>query len=125
MERLINTFGKNAYGEERTKLIWREVKGFSFYWWQKTTDHLILECRQAPLLEQFGPLIAEERERLWKIQKKIKQKEPWGENHKCNLCRDIGTLAMPDENGILYAYRCYCPSGREREEKFPVYSEHT
>lgn len=92
MDRLINTFGKSAYGEERTKLIWREVKDFSGAWWEKSVDQLILSSRQAPLLEQFGPLIADERERLWKIEKKKHAQEAKDFFRSSYGPDDVGTI---------------------------------
>lgn len=70
MGRIASVFGKNAYADERIKLIWREVKDLSPEWMAKTADHFIGEERQAPLLPQFRLAIAEERERLWAIEKK-------------------------------------------------------
>jgi hypothetical protein len=70
MGRLVAQFGKSQYSDERTKLIWREIKDFSLNWWERTVDHLLLTCRQAPLHAEFGELIGRERERLWKTEKK-------------------------------------------------------
>lgn len=67
--RLSEQYGKAAYSQARAELIWREVKDFSPFWWEKTVDHLLITCRQAPLHAEFGELIGRERERLWRIEK--------------------------------------------------------
>lgn len=69
LNRLIEQFGKSAYSQPRAELIWREVKDFSRFWWEKTVDHLLLTCRVPPLHPEFGPLISDERERIYKIEK--------------------------------------------------------
>lgn len=75
MNRLITQFGKGQYSDERTKLIWREVKDFTNGWWEKTVDQLLLSCRQAPLSQEIGEHVAKERERIWQIEKKKNSKE--------------------------------------------------
>lgn len=75
MNRLITQFGKTQYSDERTKLIWREVKDFSSPWWERTVDHLLLTSRQAPLQAEFGELIGRERERVWRQEKVQNEKD--------------------------------------------------
>lgn len=69
IDRLAQTYGKNAYGEERVLLVWKEVKDLSDQWIEKVIDGFIGECRQAPLMTEFREQISKERERLWRIEK--------------------------------------------------------
>jgi hypothetical protein len=69
MQRLIEQFGKNAYSQGRAELVWREVKDLQPRWWERTVDHLLGECRQAPLMPEFRDAISKERERLWHYEK--------------------------------------------------------
>lgn len=70
MNRLVTTFGKNAYGEERVKLIYRTVKDFDLGWWSKTVDDFIGYFRQPPLLTEVAEKASAERERRWADEKK-------------------------------------------------------
>jgi hypothetical protein len=78
MNRIASTFGKNAYGDERVQIIWREVKDFSTEWMIKTVDRFIGELRQAPLMPEFREEIAREREKLWQVEKKQREKDAKG-----------------------------------------------
>lgn len=60
---------KNVYVEEVLKLFWREVKDFDARWLSKTIDNMIMSCRHAPLMPEFGPFISEERDRRWRTEK--------------------------------------------------------
>lgn len=75
LNRVASTFGKNAYGDERIQLIWREVKDLSSNWMVKTVDRFIGECRHAPLMPEFREEISKERERLWQFEKKQRAKD--------------------------------------------------
>jgi hypothetical protein len=75
MNRIASTYGKNTYGDERVQIIWREVKDFSSEWMIKTVDRFIGELRQAPLMPEFREEIAKEREKLWYIEKKQRQRD--------------------------------------------------
>lgn len=70
MQRLIEQFGKSAYSQARTELVWREVKELNPRWWECTVDRLLGECRQPPLMHEFREDISKERERLWTIEKR-------------------------------------------------------
>lgn len=69
MQRMANTYGKNAYPTERAQLIWREVQSLDARWFQYVCDLLISNNRQAPLVADFGQEASRERERLWRIEK--------------------------------------------------------
>lgn len=73
--RLIETFGKQAYGTERVALIWREVRDFSGQWWSRAVDQFIGDCRQAPLLKEIRELAAMERERITQLEKRRHSRE--------------------------------------------------
>lgn len=75
MNRLSETFGKQAYGTERAGLIWREVKDFSGAWLERTVDDFIGAMRHAPLLPDFANAVSAERERTWKREKAQHSKE--------------------------------------------------
>lgn len=69
LNRLAETFGKAAYGTERARLIWFEVKDLDATWFMRSVDELIGTMRQAPLMTEFREKVSIERERLWKIEK--------------------------------------------------------
>lgn len=75
IDRLARTFGKNAYPEERTELLWREIQTFPFEWLQKVVSGFIASSRHAPLISDFYEAIGEERERVYKIEKAKNTKE--------------------------------------------------
>lgn len=70
MDRLIDVFGEKAYGTERAKLIWETVKVFDVVWWHKCVDHFIGYFKVAPLMVEISEAAAQERERLWTIEKR-------------------------------------------------------
>lgn len=65
MGRLIEQFGKPVYSQARVALIWREVRDMTSFWWERTVDRLIGECRQAPLVPEVREEVSRERERNW------------------------------------------------------------
>lgn len=69
MARLSETFGKAAYGNERVRLIWKEVRDLPDPWFQKQVDDWIGGLRTAPLLPEIRTSISIERERSWGRQK--------------------------------------------------------
>jgi hypothetical protein len=75
MNRLVEQFGKQAYGTERCKLIWQVVQDLELAWFTGIVDQFIGECRLPPLMPEFRDAIAKERERLWKIQKQQNEKD--------------------------------------------------
>lgn len=75
ISRLMDTFGANHYKPERVKLIWREVSQLSPYAFAKVIDRSILECRQAPLMQDMREEIARQREMAWSNEKKTYQAE--------------------------------------------------
>lgn len=70
LDRLSNTFGERAYGDERVKIIWREVQEFSNEWLTRIVDEFIGSHRLAPLMPEFREHISRERERLYAIDKR-------------------------------------------------------
>lgn len=103
MNRLISTFGKNAYGDERLQLIWREVKDHSYPWFIDAIDDFIGNHRLPPLMSDFSNKIADERERLWRIEKRQHAEEStalgtfWGtftDIQIKNTCEDIRAMIM-------------------------------
>lgn len=64
MARLKDTFGDSKYGEERTELIWVEVKNFTEDWFRAVVSELIGSSAFAPLLPAFREHCSKERERL-------------------------------------------------------------
>jgi hypothetical protein len=63
LNRLAQQFGKNAYGDERAKLIWREVNTMSAAWWERFVDKAIGYSMTPPLLPQIQESLSLERER--------------------------------------------------------------
>lgn len=69
MNRLETAFGQKGANQERTKIIWKEIKDFSASWLNRTVSLFIGNLRQFPLLSDFQEQATIERERLWKLQK--------------------------------------------------------
>lgn len=53
INRLAETYGKNAYSNERVKLIWAGVRNLSQEWLKSTVDAMIGNMRQAPMIPDF------------------------------------------------------------------------
>lgn len=70
MNRLTETFGKAAYGTERLKLIWLELRDFDVSWFERVVSRFIGDSRQAPMLTDFRELASRERERAREGEKK-------------------------------------------------------
>ena len=75
INRLQDQFGRNAFGTERAKLLWREVGGFDDKWFEKVIDSVIANSRSAPILADFSSFISEERERRWRVEKEQHQQD--------------------------------------------------
>lgn len=69
LKRLVDTYGAQAYGTERTTLIWRDVQSFSNEWLTWTVDRFLGSCRIAPLPSEFSEAASQERERVWNEEK--------------------------------------------------------
>ena len=61
LERLISVYGKNAYPNERGRLIWLEVQNFDAKWLADVIDDFIGHLRTPPMMPEFRTKIAEER----------------------------------------------------------------
>lgn len=88
MNRIMSTFGKHYYSEERMELIWAEVQHMSIEWMKHTADKFIGEHRQAPLLIEFREEICKSRERSYQSEKA---------QHTQEAEDSWNTLFMPDE----------------------------
>lgn len=75
ISRLSETFGKTAYGNERVRLIWREVETFRMPWFRDLVDAMIGTFRQAPLVPDFREAGLRERERIWQENKREESKQ--------------------------------------------------
>ena len=75
ISRLREQFGAQAYGTERAKILWQEVKDFSDHWFKRVVDELLGCCRHAPLMPEFREHISRERERMREIEKKRHRQE--------------------------------------------------
>lgn len=53
IDRLIKTFGKAPYPEERSLMIFSEISDLPIQWMIRTVDHFIGCSRSAPLLPEF------------------------------------------------------------------------
>lgn len=69
IQRLINTYGKSHYPEERIKLLWQDTCNYSVVWLQQTITKFIAESARAPLIVEFRQEVSIERERLWALEK--------------------------------------------------------
>jgi hypothetical protein len=69
MDRLVDCFGDKAFGNERVRIIWRNVNALSDQWLVTVVDNFIATAKYAPLPADFYEFAALERERLWQIEK--------------------------------------------------------
>lgn len=122
MNRLAETFGKAAYGTERAKLIWREVKDLGAHWLERVVDEFI-GGRSAPLLNEFRDAIAKERERS----RPNVQEEAWDGRPKsgCTYCFGNGVyICQLRTAGGFWAFRCHCDAGeRDPRKGIPQFKE--
>lgn len=123
MARLCETFGKVAYGTERTKLIWREVQSLEARWFESAIDGFIGD-RTAPMLGEFRQAAAGARRRESQ-QRDVAQVISLEDRYRCNYCRDRGVyLCRSNVTPGLFAFRCHCPRGEQDERKaIPQYRE--
>ena len=66
--RLESEFGRK-FGEEKTKLLWKQIAGFGPGWFKNCVDGKICYSRQMPLPCDFDEEISRERERLAREEK--------------------------------------------------------
>lgn len=90
MGRLERQFGK--FGDERGRILWRELQDLPAQWFGKVIDKFIGDCRQTPLLPEFREEIAIERERLWKIEKRQHAQEAKQFFRSSYGPEDVGTI---------------------------------
>lgn len=116
IRRLQEQFGNQNYSQERIKLIWREVKDIEPFWFEKTVDRFIGECRQAPLLPEFRDAIAVLRETH-------RPKQSFGPANietvsSCSNCKGNGIFVcgLKEASG-LWAFRCHCSLGERDQRK--------
>jgi hypothetical protein len=69
LARIANQYGPKALGEERVKIIWREVNQFTDRWFESLITEMIASCDRAPLPKQFSEAASRERDRLYLIEK--------------------------------------------------------
>jgi hypothetical protein len=70
IQRLVRTFGQQAYTDERIGLIWREVSGLHDQAWTYIVDQLIGDHRHAPMLPEIRELASIARAKAWEREKK-------------------------------------------------------
>lgn len=75
MVRLSNCYGKAAYNNERSALIWKEVRDFPAHVFRTMVDNFIGNLRQAPLLPEVREAISRYRESSWAIEKNMHKQE--------------------------------------------------
>jgi len=78
MVRLVKTFGKAAYADERCFILWQEVKDMPASWFIRTVNEFIGSYRQAPLLAEFREAVAKGREKVYEIQKRQHKQDAHG-----------------------------------------------
>lgn len=69
MERLKQQF-KQAYSEERMKILWREVQDITDLAFERMVDRFLGECRVPPLVPEFREQVAKDRETAWSYEKR-------------------------------------------------------
>jgi len=122
MGRLRNVFGDKNYPDERTKLIWSEVRDLPQYYFAKLCDRFIGDSRQAPILNDFRTEAYQFRLHA----KPAKTVEPWKVvNPGCDTCFDTGVfLARSKTNPGPWAFRCACSKGvNDPRKAIPHFTE--
>jgi hypothetical protein len=121
MGRLVSTFGKQHYPEERVKLIWREVGNLTGNAFANMVEGLISECRQAPLIPEIREKAAKVRERAWSEQKKTADVISINKN-LCAHCGGAGSFpARNKADRSAFAFKCNCSFGKNDMRPFPVW----
>lgn len=94
MQRLKNNYG-NSFNDEKIKMIYSSVKEFPVVWWAKTVDWFIASSRTAPLVQDIRDKAADERERLYYIEKKKNAEEA-----ERFMCEGLSKYADEDKTAI-------------------------
>lgn len=126
VHRLESQFGK--YGAERGGILWKEVKTFSDHWFTKVVDKMLSSSRHMPLPSDFAFDISEERERVWRLEKKQHAqdaKDFWSGTYHPDEVKDIcqkirlriqGRMSDEDWKPFLKALQ-YAAERNEHEHK--------
>lgn len=75
INRLAETYGKNAFSNERCKLIWSAVKDLPGQWFGNLVSSMIGSLRQAPLVPEFVDAAREYRNQLWEMKKREEREQ--------------------------------------------------
>lgn len=108
IQRLSSTFGKNAFSDERVKLIWNSCNKLSNDEFAKITNFFIASSRQAPLPEEFRSSASNELNR--------RERERADVQFDCRQCDDVGffeAMCIKQfhedlELGRHYTFMCNC-----------------
>ena len=106
MHRLKEVYGNRCYPEERAKLIWFEFKHLKDEDFKEGVSKLIMEKRQAPLVDDFRVALAG----YGRSSKQEKIREIKARQY-CNLCKNTGSVLQRGCDGLSYVRRCVCPLG--------------
>ena len=114
INRLVETFGKAPYGNERVKLVWMGIRDLPDDWFERTVTEMISSQRQAPLVPDFIEAARTER---FKAHEQIKKTHtnPLGDAIRCTYCKDTGCFVCvkPGAEDLGYwAFRCACQRGQ-------------
>jgi hypothetical protein len=125
LERLISTYGKAYYSDERVKLIWKEVGMLPASSFESIVEHLISESRQAPLIPEIRERAARAREFLWKEQKAEQSNVIEFNSMLCIQCGGIGVVLARRKESLNngYAFKCNCANGSRYPAKYPTWNE--
>jgi hypothetical protein len=123
MQRLITNFGRTAYSQERSTLIWRETQAIEGPLFERIVDRLIGECRQAPLLPEIRDAVGREKSRLWEREKTSHhaQSAQVIPLVRCRMCEDTGVIRAlaKGESFGFYAFKCCCEKAKSDPRRFP------
>lgn len=100
MNRLIGTYGKANYNEDRSSLIFQEVKDFDLPWFKKLVDKFIGENKFAPLVPEFREACIDERETSWSKEKIRNEKTAKDFMHRVFSDEDQSVLFKSINNRI-------------------------
>jgi len=119
IQRLVSTYGKAQYSEERVKIIWREVQSLSEADFSNIIEKMISECRQAPLIQEIKDYSAQAKI----VQFNKKSNHTLSGQGGCSTCKGTGTVLVRRLDDLTpWAFRCDCEAAKLRNFKYPQWA---
>lgn len=125
VNRLNETYGNKAYGEERARLLWDKVSHLEEWQFRKTIDHIISECIHAPMVSKVFEIskqfTSSKDSRDVALEKARRESMKW-----CNACGKDGHISAKLKNdGGSFNFLCLCPHGDAEAINCPFLKRYT